>query len=74
MSWLLYVAGWVQIVLAGFIVFSARNAMHETTAAAAFGAGVLALGLGRLVQYREDDDKRREAAEREAKNEARKIR
>lgn len=74
MSWLLYVAGWVQIVAAAFIVFSARSAMHETTAAAAFGAGILALGLGRLVQYREDDDKRREAAEREAKNEARKIR
>ncbi|MCU0826150.1 MAG: hypothetical protein MUE52_01785 [Tabrizicola sp.] len=73
MSWLVTIAGWLQIAAAAFILISARSAMHETTAAAAFGAGVLALGLGRLLQYREDDDKRREAAEREARNNARKI-
>jgi hypothetical protein len=66
MSILMTVAGYLQIVVAGLIMFSASSAMHETTAAAAFGAGVLALGLGRLLQYREEDEKRRKEAESSA--------
>lgn len=72
MSWIVSIAGWLQIVTAVFMITAARSAMHETTAVAAFGLGVLAIGLGRMLQYREDD-KRREAAERDAKNSARKI-
>ena len=74
MSWLVYIAGGLQLVFGGFIFSAGRSAMHETTAAVAIGFGVLALGLGRLLQYREDDDKRQEAADREGRNQARAIR
>jgi hypothetical protein len=59
MSWIVTIAGWAQILASIFMVMVARSAMHETTAVVAFGSGILAIGLGRLLQYREDDDKRR---------------
>lgn len=59
----------------GVFVFSqSKSAMHETTAAVAIGAGVVALALGRLLQYQEDEVKRREDTERQAKQDARAIR
>lgn len=73
MSWFVSIAGGLQILAGLFFIVNARGAMHETTAAVAFGMGVLALGLGRILQYREEDDARRAAAERKAEWEARKT-
>jgi hypothetical protein len=63
MSYVLIFAGFAQIAVGFFIVFVARSAMHETTAAVAIGMGFLALGLGRLLQYREDEEKARKVVE-----------
>jgi membrane protein involved in colicin uptake len=73
MSWIITIAGWAQIVAGGFFLAYARGAMHEATAAVAIGMGVVALALGRMLQYREEDDARRADAERKEKWEARKI-
>lgn len=73
MSTVIYLAAVLQIGFGVLAVAAGRNAMNETTAAVAIGLGVVALGLGRLLQYREAEELRRETAERKADWEARKI-
>lgn len=74
MSYLMTIAGWLQILFGVFIFSESKSAMHETTAVVAIGAGVVALALGRLLQYKEEEVKDREDAERQAKQDARAIR
>lgn len=73
MSTLIYLAAAAQILFGCLAFVAGRNAMNETTAAVAIGFGVVCLCLGRLLQYREAEELRRETAERKADWEARKI-
>jgi hypothetical protein len=66
MSWIITIAGWLQIVAGVFILIAARSAMHETTAAVGIGFGFVCLALGRMLQYREEDEKRRAAVDSSA--------
>lgn len=66
MSLILMGAGCVQIAFGVLIVAAARGAIHETTAAVAIGMGFLALGLGRLLHYREVEETRRAPIARQA--------
>lgn len=74
MSLVLYLAAGIQLGAALLVFMVARSAMHETTAAVAVAGGVAALGLARLVQYQEEADQRRKAADRAKDMEARSIR
>lgn len=74
MSTVIYLAAVLQIGFGVLAVAAGRNAMNETTAAVAIGLGVVALGLGRLLQYREAEEAKRDAAAHAAKWEERKIR
>lgn len=74
MSYIVQIAAILQLAFGVYAAALGRNAMNETTAAVAIGFGVVALGIGRLLQYREADEKARAAAESLAKWEAKNIR
>lgn len=74
MAWVITIAGWLQIAFGAFAFSVGKSAMTETTAVCAIGFGVVALALGRMLEYRAADDARREADARQARLEANKIR
>jgi hypothetical protein len=64
MSIIMIFAGLGQIAVGFFILYIAQSAVHETTAAVAVGMGFLALGLGRLLQYKEEEEARQKVGKR----------
>lgn len=66
MSVVIYIASALQLGFSVLAMLGAKSAMHETTAAVAFGAGVITLALARLVQLAEAAETRRKAADQAA--------
>lgn len=50
MPFILYALGLVQMAAGAFVLFAAKSAMHETTAAAAFGLGTVTLALAAILE------------------------